>query len=88
LYYVKKGLRKTLRQLNKHCKFIGDKGQAAELHIGFCQALKKSGIPYHKSQLIVNLYEQELKKINTLLACVHEDYRMDYQLEIDKLSQS
>lgn len=85
LYYVKKSLRKVLRILNKYCKYINDKALAAELHIYFCTKLKFSGIPYHKSQLLVNLYEQELKKINTLIKGLHEDLQQDYMNDLEKI---
>jgi hypothetical protein len=85
LYYVKKSLRKMLRIINKYCKYINDKALAAEVHIYFCTKLKHSGIPYHKSQLLINLYEQELKKINTLIQSLHEDLRQDYRNDLEKI---
>lgn len=85
LYYVKKSLRKLLRIINKYCKYVADKALAAELHIYFCEKLKQSRIPYKKSQLLVNMYEQELKKINTLIASLHEDLQQDYLNELEKI---
>lgn len=86
LYYVKKGLRKTLRLVNKYCKYAADKALAAELHIHFCRQLKESGIPYHKNKLIVNLYAQQLKKINALVNSLHEDVQADYRESIERIS--
>jgi len=86
LYFIKKNLRKILRVLNKYCKYLGDKPSALELHLYYCKMLKDSGIPFRKSQMIVNLYEQELKKINTLLSGIHEDLRADYTGEIEALT--
>lgn len=85
LYYVKKSLRKLLRLITKYCKYIGEKSSAAELHIYFCYKLKESGIPYHKSQLLVNMYEQQLKKINTLIKGLHDDLQQDYLCELEKI---
>ena len=86
LYYVKKSLRKLLRIITKYCKYVNDKALAAELHIYFCAKLKNSGIRYQKSQLLVNLYEQELKKINTLIGALHEDLQQDYMNDLEKIS--
>lgn len=86
LYYSKKSLRKVLRLITKYSKYLGDKALNAELLIFFCKTLKQSGIPYHKSQLIVNMYEQQLKKINTLINALHEDLQLDYRNELDKLT--
>lgn len=85
LYYVKKSLRKLLRIITKYCKYISDKALAADLHIYFCQKMKASGIPYYKSQLLINMYEQQLKKINTLVNSLHEDLQQDYLNEIEKI---
>ena len=85
LYFVKKGLRKLLRAITKYNKYINDKALSADLHIYFCSKLKQSGIPYHKSQLIVNMYEQQLKKINTLIGALHEDLQQDYLRDIENL---
>ena len=85
LYFVKKGLRKLLRIITKYNKYINDKALSADLHIYFCSKLKHSGIPYHKSQLIVNMYEQQLKKINTLISLLHEDLQQDYLQDLEKI---
>jgi hypothetical protein len=85
LYYVKKSLRKLLRIITKYCKYLADKAAAAELNIYFCSKLKHSGISYHKSQLLINMYEQQIKKINTLIAALHEDLQQDYLNELQRI---
>lgn len=86
LYYAKKTLRKILRIITKYCKYMGDKAHAAELHIYFLNKLKDSGLPIRKSQLIINMYEQQLKKINTLVNSLHEDLQADFRTEIENIS--
>jgi len=86
LYYVKKSLRKLLRIITKYCKYIGDKAIAAELHIYFCIKVKESGIPIQKNQLLVNMYEQQLKKIHTWISTLHEDIQGDYSADLEKIS--
>ena len=83
LYYVKKNLRKLLRVITKYNKYLNDKAISADLLIYFCKQLKNSGIPYKKSQLLVNMYEQQLKKINTLISGLHEDLRHDYLSDLE-----
>jgi hypothetical protein len=85
LYFVKKSLRKLLRILTKYCKYMGDKASATDVHIYFCVKLKASNIPYHKSQLLINMYEQQLKKINTLILGLHEDLQQDYFNELQQI---
>lgn len=86
LYYVKKSLRKLLRIITKYCKYLGAKAHAADLNIYFCQKLKASGIPFRKSQLLINMYEQQLKKINTLIGALHEDLQSDYSKDLESIS--
>lgn len=85
LYYTKKSLRKILRLITKYTKYIGDKTATIELLIYFCYKLKSSGIPFHKNQLIVNMYDQQLKKTEKLIAGLHNDLQLDYINELEKL---
>ena len=85
LYFAKKSLRKLLRLITRYCKYVADKALAAELHIYFCQKLKQSKIPYKKSQLLINMYEQEIKKINTLISSLHEDLQQDYLNDLENI---
>jgi DNA-binding transcriptional MerR regulator len=45
----------------------------------FCRCLKESGLPFHESQQLLNLYDQQLKKITKLISAMHEDLQNDYQ---------
>src|SRR4030095_3022386 len=72
LYFAKKTLRKIVRVINKYCRYSGNKQTEIDLRIYFCKKLKISGIPFHRNTVISNLYESQLKKINTLLSSLHE----------------
>ncbi|HLP13562.1 MAG TPA: hypothetical protein VK177_16620 [Flavobacteriales bacterium] len=85
LYFVKKSLRKILRVTNKFLRYSGSKTTAIEVLIYYCKKLKDSGIPYHKSQMILNIYEGQLKKINLLIKGLHEDLQYDYLNEVKKI---
>ncbi len=86
LYYVKKSLRKVLRILSKYSKYADNKALSAEMYIYFCLKLKRSGIPYHKSQLLVNLMEQQVKKINTLINTLHPDLQNDFMPDLEEIT--
>lgn len=85
LFFVKKSLRKILRIINRYIKHMASKQAEVELLIHFCAGLKKSGIPFHKSTAIVNLYAQQLKKIKSALALMHEDLQYDYVKSLQDL---
>jgi len=85
LYLVKKSLRKILRTINKFVKYSSIKETEVELRIYYCTQLKKSGLPLKKSQQLVNLYQNQLKKINSLIEKLHEDLQYDYLQETEGL---
>jgi len=82
LYFVKKSVRKILRLVNKYSKYIGEKEVEADLLIYFLKKFKASGIQYEKSKTLHNLFQSQLKKINTLVASLHEDLQYDYFKEL------
>jgi len=85
LYFAKKTLRKIIRVINKYCRYSGNKQTETELRIYFCAKLKDSGIPVSRNTVISNLYHSQLKKINTVLAGLHDDLQYDYLKELKPL---
>lgn len=86
VYYVKKSLRRILRLVNKQIKYSGLPVSELILRIHFCQQIKQSAIPIDKSPVLVNLYQQQLKKIQLALSKLPEDLQYDYQSEIENLN--
>ncbi len=84
LYFVKKSVRKILRTTNKYIKYTGSKLAEAELLIYFCTLLKKY-VPVQKSPALSNLYYGQIKKIEAVVAGLHEDLQYDYLVQLDKL---
>lgn len=85
LYFAKKSLRKIVRVINKYSRYSGIKETDLALRIHFCTILKESGIPIGQNAVINNLYLSQLKKINTVLATLHEDLQYDYRRQVDEL---
>lgn len=85
LYYVKKTLRKILRNITKHIRYSGSSQVTIELLIYFCKSIRESGIPIQKNPIIANLYKGQVQKINKTLASLHEDLQYDYAKEIAEL---
>ena len=86
LYFAKKSLRKIVRIINKYCRYSGIKETELELRLYFCTTLKDSGIPIKQNAVINNLFLGQLKKINTVLATLHEDLQYDYLKEVEHVS--
>lgn len=85
IYLAKKTLRKILRLVNKHIKYVGSKQTEVELRIHFCFMLKGSGIRIHKNKALTNMYMQQLKKIKAALTSLHEDIQYDFAKQVDEL---
>ena len=86
LYFAKKTLRKILRITNKHIRFTGSKQAEVELLLFFCGKMRRSGIKMEKSVQLVNLYTQQLRKIEKALATMHEDLQYDFRRQLDNLA--
>ena len=86
LYLAKKSLRKILRTINKFIRYSGLKETEVELRMHYCAQLKKSGIPFQKSQVLENLYQNQLKKIEDALSGLHGDLQFDFGKEFEKLT--
>jgi hypothetical protein len=85
VYYAKKSIRKTLRLVNKYIKYSGNPQTGAELLIHFCTVLKASGVSLRQSNTLLNLYDNQVKKITRLVSGMHEDLQYDYLKELNAL---
>jgi hypothetical protein len=85
IYFVKKTLRKILRTTAKFIRLTGSKQVEVELLLHFCKTLVKNNIPINKSAVLNNLYQFQLKKIEQVMATLHEDLQYDYLKQFNQL---
>ncbi|MGZ8556902.1 MAG: hypothetical protein ACXWWC_01145 [Chitinophagaceae bacterium] len=85
LYFAKKTLRKIIRVINKYCRYSSAKQTEVELRIYFCVSLHASAVYVHRNTVISNIYQSQLKKVNDVLATLHEDLQHDYYKELELL---
>jgi hypothetical protein len=86
LYFTKKSLRKILRMVTRYSRYAGNDALTAEWLIYFCRKMVASGIPFTQSQVLVNMYQNQVKKITALVEAMHEDQQQDYHADIEFLS--
>lgn len=84
-YLYKKGLRKILREIQKHSRHIGTKEAQVEMLLHFCKNMKDSGLPFQKHTAVNKIFLAQIKKLNTLLDEVHEDLQYDFRKQLDQL---
>lgn len=87
LYLTKKSLRKVLRTTARQIRYTGSPQAEVELLTYFLRKMKRSGIPYGESPVLVNLYRQQLKKVRSVIGGLHEDLQYDYLKELQGLDQ-
>lgn len=78
LYYFKKSVRKILRVVNKHAKYSVIPQTELELRLHFCLALRESGVAFEKSPVILNLFRQQVNKVDALIAALPQDLQLDF----------
>ena len=81
-----KTLRKILRIANKFIRYSASAIVETELLIFFCLKLKAMGDSINKNPVILNIFQNQLKKINKSISAMHEDLQYDYQREVRALT--
>lgn len=84
-YYIKKTLRKILRFANRQIKYSGNKVSELEIRIFFCEQMNNARVPKHTGTVLGNLYDQQIKKITSILNGLEEDLQADYQAQVERI---
>jgi len=84
-YYIKKSVRKILRNVKKYIRYSKQKETAAELLLHFCTELKKNYPDMQRSTALLNIYNRQILMLQKTMAGLHEDLQYDYQEELNEL---
>ena len=84
-YFIKKSIRKILRNIKKYIRYSKKKETEIELLIYFCQKLKEFKPSIRKNDVLSNLYFRQINMIKKILPKLHEDLQFDYNEEIEEL---
>ncbi|MFC7358456.1 hypothetical protein ACFQO1_12215 [Jejudonia soesokkakensis] len=84
-YYIKKSVRKILRETKKYIRYSNSKETEVELLLYFCEELKNFSPSIKYNTTLVNLYERQLIFIQKKIDGLHEDLQYDYNLELKEL---
>lgn len=84
-YYIKKSIRKILKNVKKYIRYSPKKETEIELLIYYCQCLMEFKPSIKKNSALMNLYNRQVASINKTLSGLHEDLQFDYQQEIEEL---
>ena len=84
-YYIKKSIRKILRNTKKFIRYSGKKDTQVELLIYFCQKMQFFSPSIHRNKTLQNLYERQLMLIKKTVSNMHPDLQYDYKRELEEL---
>ena len=84
-FYIKKSVRKILRNTKKYIRYSLNKETEVELLLYFCQKLKEMTPSISKNTTLTNLYDRNILAIKKKVKNLHEDLQYDYNLELEDL---
>lgn len=84
-YFMKKSLRKILRNVKKHIRYSKKKETEIELLIYFCYEMRQLSPSIDYNITLSNIFNRQLDMIKKKMLLVHEDLRYDYELELESL---
>ncbi len=84
-YFVKKSIRKILRNVKKYIRYSKNKETEVDLLIYFCTKLKNFSPSIRRNIMLNNLYHRQIAMIRKTVATLEEDLQYDYEMELDEL---
>jgi len=84
-YWMRKSIRKVLKNIKKYIRFSKNKDTEIELLLHFLAQMLQLQPDVMKDKRLRNLYERNLLMVDKKISGVHEDLQYDYQLQREKL---
>lgn len=81
-YYVKKNVRKILKETKKYIRYSGNKETEIQLLIHFCKMLFELQPYYSRIKILRDIFERQVILIKTRISTLHEDLQYDYEQEL------
>lgn len=78
-YLAKKTIRKALKYVRKYAKYEGLASTEIILTSYFCKLILDSGLVLTQNTALHNLYLNQVKRIEKLIASLHEDFQGDFE---------
>lgn len=84
-FYIKKSVRKILRNIKKHARYSLKKETEVELLLYFCQKLINFKPSIKRNVTLTNILNRQLALANKITNTLHEDLQYDYTVRIENL---
>jgi hypothetical protein len=84
-FYIRKSVRKILRNVKKYTRYSQKKETEVELLLYFCEILKDFKPSIKRSTQLQNMYNRQLLLAKKIINTLHEDLQYDYNLMLEDL---
>ncbi|MFI1744135.1 hypothetical protein [Thalassobellus sediminis] len=84
-FYIRKSVRKILRNVKKYVRYSQKKETEVELLLYFCEKLKYFKPTIKRSTQLQNMYDRQILLSKKIIASLHEDLQYDYNLMLEDL---
>lgn len=85
-YWMKKGIRKILKETKKYARYSGNKETEVALLIYFCEKMTEVRPAIRNNNVLRNLYLRQKEYIAKKIEALHEDLQLDYINALEKLN--
>jgi len=85
-FYIKKSVRKILRNIKKYNRYSLNKETEVELLLYFCYKLKDFKPSIKRNVTLTNIYNRQIEFIKKKILTLHEDLQYDYNLILEELN--
>ncbi len=87
-YYVKKSVRKILRNVKKYIRYSLNKETEVELLLYFCKKLKEMSPSISQNTTLTTIYERNLEAASKKILKLHEDLQYDFGQLVNEITNS
>lgn len=84
-FYIRKSVRKILRNIKKFIRYSQNKETEVELLLYFCQKLKAFQPSMTRSTQLQNTFDRQILLSKKIIGTLHEDLQYDYTLILEEL---
>lgn len=84
-FYIRKSVRKILRNVKKFIRYSQKKETEVELLLYFCEKLRDFKPTIKRSTQLQNMYNRQILLAKKTIDKLHEDLQYDYNLMLEKL---
>lgn len=84
-FYMKKSIRKILRNTKKYIRYSKKKETEVELLLYFCEKMAEMTPSIRNSTVLLNLFDRTKATVRKSIEKLHEDLQFDFVRELDEL---